>query len=81
MAAPAWSSRAHGSPPRPRATGSPAGLVAEGSVDPVSNEAVIKAFTANLKNLVTIIEKMVPQIPGPDEDCTCFHALDGASIG
>jgi 5'-methylthioadenosine phosphorylase len=58
-----------------------AGLVAEGSVKPVSNEAVIKAFTANLKNLVTIIEKMVPQIPGPNEDCTCFHALEGASIG
>jgi len=36
---------------------------------------------ANLKNLVTIIEKMVPQIPGPDEDCTCFHALDDARIG
>jgi 5'-methylthioadenosine phosphorylase len=58
-----------------------AGLVAEGVVDPVSNEAVIKAFMANLKNLVTIIEKMVPQIPGPDEDCTCFHALDDARIG
>jgi 5'-methylthioadenosine phosphorylase len=58
-----------------------AGLVAEGAVDPVSNEAVIKAFTANLKNLVTIIEKMIPQIPGESEDCTCFHALDGASIG
>ncbi len=58
-----------------------AGLVAEGVVDPVSNEAVINAFTANLRNLVTIIENMVPQIPGPGEDCSCLHALDGASIG
>jgi 5'-methylthioadenosine phosphorylase len=58
-----------------------AGLVAEGTVEPVSNEAVMKVFQANLKNLVTIIDKMIPQIPEVDEDCTCFHALDGASIG
>jgi 5'-methylthioadenosine phosphorylase len=58
-----------------------AGLVAEGSVKPVSNEAVLEAFQANLKNLVAIIETMVPRIPGPEVDCTCFHALDGASIG
>jgi 5'-methylthioadenosine phosphorylase len=57
-----------------------AGLVAEGAVEPVSNDAVLKAFTANLKNLVTIIEQMIPQIPGPNEDCTCFHALDSARI-
>ena len=57
-----------------------AGLVAEGAVEPVSNEAVIKTFAANLKNLVTIIETMIPQIPGPDVDCACFHALDGAAI-
>ena len=58
-----------------------AGLVAGGTVEPASNESVIKAFQANLKNLVTIIEKMVPQIPGAQEDCACFHALDNASIG
>ena len=57
-----------------------AGLVAEGAVEPVSNEAVIRTFAANLKNLVTIIETMIPQIPGPDADCSCFHALDGAAI-
>jgi len=57
-----------------------AGLVATGKVEPVSNDAVLKAFQANLKNLVTIIEKMIPQIPADDVDCTCFHALDGAAI-
>ncbi len=57
-----------------------AGLVAAGKVEPVSNDAVLKAFQANLKNLVTIIEQMIPQIPAADADCVCFHALDGAAI-
>lgn len=54
------------------------GLVAEGSVEPVSHEMVIKIFNENLEKLKTLIVNIIKDIPSEREKCKCGEALKGA---
>ena len=54
------------------------GLVAEGSVEPVSHEMVMKIFNENLEKLKTLIVNIIKDIPEKREKCKCGEALKGA---
>ena len=54
------------------------GLVAEGKVEPVSHEMVIKIFNENLDKLKTLLFEMIKEIPKKREKCECGEALKGA---
>lgn len=54
------------------------GLVAEGSVEPVSHEMVMKIFNENLEKLKTLIINIIKDIPIEREKCKCGETLKGA---
>ncbi|MGB9749753.1 MAG: S-methyl-5'-thioadenosine phosphorylase [Caldisericia bacterium] len=56
------------------------GLVAEGSVEPVSHEMVIKIFNENLEKLKTLIINIIKDIPFERKKCKCGEALKGARL-
>jgi len=50
-------------------------------IPPVSNEEVVRVFTANNAKLRALLERLIPSIPEKREQCTCATALKGARMG
>ncbi len=56
------------------------GIVAEGSIEPVSQEMVVKVFNANIGKLKELIKFIVENTP-KERHCDCRNSLKGARVG
>ncbi|HWD79137.1 MAG TPA: S-methyl-5'-thioadenosine phosphorylase [Kribbella sp.] len=45
----------------------------------VTQAEVFEAFTQSIQRLQDLLRKVIVQLPGPDADCACHHALDGTA--
>ncbi len=47
---------------------------------PVTQEEVFRVFGESTARLRALLHQVVAQLPGPDVDCVCRHALDGIPV-
>ncbi len=57
-----------------------AGIVAEGSVEPVTQEMVVKKFTENIGKFKEIV-KYIIEFTSVEKQCKCGSSLKGARVG
>ena len=46
----------------------------------VTHDEVLRVFAENIGTVRDLLVDAVGQLPGPDEDCSCRHALDGQKL-
>ena len=46
----------------------------------MTHEEVLRVFAQNIEGVRDLLLDALQALPGPDDDCTCRHALDGLTL-